>query len=137
MENESQSSQVIGVLRWVVFLPCAFIGAWLAWYLWTLLNRISFGLAGVDLNSFMSKAFLVFTSNVILGAAFVYIGAKVAPVRKKIVAYVLAVICLVLVGFTLYPAIMTVNYWAIFGGIAIILGCTVTAYAASIDDLDL
>ena len=72
-----------------------------------------------------------------MGAAFVYVGAKIAPLHKKIVAYVLAGIGLICAGFMLFPAIMIANYWAIWGSVALILGAGVTAYSVRMGETDL
>ena len=54
MEHENQSSKVLVILRWIAFLPGAFLTAWLAWFLVALLNRITMGMSGIDPNSFMT-----------------------------------------------------------------------------------
>jgi hypothetical protein len=137
MEHENKSSQAMVILRWIAFLPSAFLTAWLAWFLVALLNRITMGMSGIDLNSFLPKVFIEFISHAVMGAAFVYVGAKVAPLHKKIVAYVLAGIGLISAGFMLFPAIMVANYWAIWGGASLILGCAVTAYSVFAGETDL
>jgi hypothetical protein len=137
MEHENQSSKVMVILRWIAFLPGAFITAWLAWFLVALLNRITMGMSGIDPNSFISRFFIEFISHTVMGAAFVYVGAKVAPHHKKIIAYILAGIGLIAAGFMLFPAIMVANYWAIWGGVSLILGCGVTAYSVFVGETDL
>lgn len=117
------------ILRWITFLPGAFLTAWLAWFLVALLNRITMGMQGIDLNSFLSRIYIEFISHAVMGAAFVYVGAKVAPLHNKIIAYVLAGVGLIAFGFMLFPAIMVTNYWAIWGGVSLIFGCSVTAYS--------
>ena len=72
-----------------------------------------------------------------MGAAFVYVGAKVAPMHHKIVAYVLAGVGLVAAGFMLFPAFMVSNYWAVWAGLSLILGVGVTAYSVSIGKVEL
>ena len=137
MEHENQSSQVMVILRWIAFLPGAFLTAWLAWFLVSLLNSITMGMSGINPNSFVSRLFIEFISHAVMGAAFVYVGAKVAPFQKKIVAYVLVGIGLISAGFMLFPAIMVANYWAIWGGISLILGCGFTAYSVFVGETDL
>lgn len=137
MEQENQSSQAMVILRWIAFLPSAFLTAWLVWFLVVLLNHITMGMSGIDPNSFLLKVFIEFSSHAIMGAAFVYVGAKVAPLHKKIVAYVLAGIGLISAGFILFPAIMLANYWAILGGVSLILGCGCIACSVFAGEIDL
>ena len=92
---------------------------------------------GVDPDSFLSKVFIEFISHAVMGAAFVYVGAKIAPFHKNIVAYVLATIGLVFGGFLLFPSILVENYWAIWGGISLILGVVLTAYSVSTGETEL
>jgi hypothetical protein len=137
MQNKNQSSQTMVIFRWVAFLPGAFLSAWLAWFVVALLNRITMALSGLDPNSFLSKVFIEFISHAVMGAAFVYVGAKIAPLHNKITAYALAGIGLIAAGFMLFPGIMVTNYWAIFGGVSLVFGCGVTAYLVFTGETDL
>ena len=137
MEHENQSSRAMNILRWVAFLPGVLLAAWITWFSVALLNRITIGLQGINPDSFLSKVFIEFVSHALMGAAFVYVGAKISPFHKKIVAYALAAICLVLAGFMLFPSIMAANNWAIWGDISLICGVGVTAYSVSIGETEL
>ncbi|MBU2496168.1 MAG: hypothetical protein KJ935_06710 [Candidatus Omnitrophica bacterium] len=136
MEHENQSSQAMVILRWIAFLPSALVTAWLSWFVVALLNRITMAM-WLDPNSFLSKVFIEFISHAVMGAAFVYVGAKIAPVHNKIIAYALAGIGLIAAGFMLSFAIMVANYWAIWGDVSLILGCGVTAYSVVTGETDL
>jgi len=125
------------VLRWVCFIPAAVLAAWVVWLVVALLNKITIGMRGIDPSSFLPRAFIEFTSHAAMGAAFVYVGAKVAPMHHKIVAYVLAGVGLVAAGFMLFPAFMVSNYWAVWAGLSLILGVGVTAYSVSIGKVEL
>jgi hypothetical protein len=85
----------------------------------------------------LGSVFIEFISHAVMGAAFVYVGAKVAPMHHMIVAYVLAGVGLVTAGFMLFPALLVSNYWAVWAGLALILGVGVTAYLVSIGDVEL
>ena len=137
MEHENQSSQATVILRWILFIPSAFLTAWLAWFLEAHLDRIIMRTSGIDPNSFIPKVFIEFCSHAVMGGAFVYVGAKVAPFHKKIISYVLAGFGLIAAGFMLFPAIMVANYWAIWGCISLILGCAVSVYLVFADETDL
>lgn len=134
MENQSQTKVVI---RWVSFLPAAVLAAWATWLIVALLNKLTMGMQGIDPNSFLSRVYIEFISHAAMGAAFVYVGAKVAPIHHKIVAYALAAFGLVAAGFMLFTAVMVSNYWAVWGGLSLILGVGVTAYSVNVGDLKL
>lgn len=133
--NEQSRTRI--VLRWVCFIPAAVLAAWVAWLVVAVLNKITIGMQGIDPNSFLPRAFIEFISHAIMGTAFVYVGAKVAPIHHKIVAYVLATVGLVAAGFMLFPAFMVSNYWAVWAGFSLILGVGVTAYSVSKGDVEL
>jgi hypothetical protein len=131
-----QQSQTRAVLRWVCFIPAAVLAAWIAWLVVAVLNKITIGMQGIDPNSFLPRAFIEFISHAVMGAAFVYVGAKVAPMHHKIVAYVLAGVGLVSAGFMLFPAFLVSNYWAVWAGVSLILGVGVTAYSVRIGEVE-
>lgn len=67
-------------------MPVALLAAWLAWLVVAFLNKVTVGMRGIDPDSFLSRAFVEFISHAVMGAAFVYVGAKVAPMHHKVVA---------------------------------------------------
>ena len=127
--NGSAHPQTKAILRWAALLPAAALGAWLAWFVIMLGNRLTFGMQGIDPNSFLSRTFIEFISHAAMGAAFVYVGAKVAPSHHKIVAYALAVVGLVAAGFLLFPAFMVSNYWSVWAAFSLVAGVALTAYS--------
>lgn len=137
METENQSSQAMSFLRWIAIFPGAVMTAWLAWFAAVLLNRITMTMSGLDPNSFLPKVFIEFISHAVMGAAFVYIGTKIAPLKNKKVAYILTGIGLLSAGFMLFPAIRVANYWSIWSGVALIIGFSITAYSVFIGETDL
>ena len=137
MEQENQSSWGVTVLRWIAFLPSALLAAWLAWFLVALLNRVTMRMQGIDPGSFFFRGFIEYISHAVMGAAFVYTGAKIVPSHKKVVAYILAAIGLVLAVFLLFPSIMAADYWAIWSDFSLIFGVGVTAYSVSIGETKL
>ena len=66
-----------------------------------------------------------------MGAAFVYVGAQIAPLYKKTVVVCLAGAGVLVAGFLLYSAIMVNDPWAIWGVTSLIIG--LGASANSID----
>jgi hypothetical protein len=86
---------------------------------------------GVDSSGFLARVFIEFISGAALGAAFVYVGAKVAPAHNKVIAYVLTAVGLVLAGVMMFPALMTANGWAIWAGVSLVVGLIGTAFAVN------
>jgi hypothetical protein len=132
-----EHSPTKNALRWVAFLPASALGAWLAWLVVMLGNRLTFGMQGVNPDAFLSRTFIEFISHAAMGAAFVYVGAKVAPNHHKIVAYVLAALGLVAAGFMLFPAFMVSNYWAVWAAFSLVAGLGLTAYSVSTGEVEL
>lgn len=126
---EDNKAKLVAVLRWSAFVPGALLSAWLAWIVVNILNRFSLGYMGIDLDSFMARLSLESTAHAAMGAAFVYVGAKIAPANRIIVAYCMAGVGLIISGFMLFPAIMVKNYWAIWGGICVIGGIGAVTYS--------
>ena len=128
MDHENQSSLPLTILRWIAFLPGAFLAAGVTWFLLFFLSPAVFLSVGRDANSFFSLVLRQLFSSAAMGAAFVYIGAKIAPFHKKMVVYVLAALCSILAVVSLPPAIMIGNYWETWGLICLIFGAGATAY---------
>ena len=115
----------------------AWFAAWLAWFLVSLGNRLIIGSQGFDPSSTLLRIFIEFISHLAMGASFVYVGAKVAPAHQKIVAYALAGLGLVTSGVLLFPAFVLADYWALWGGAALIIGLGGTAYTVSTGETNL
>ncbi len=119
------------VLRWVGFIPAAFLGAWLAWLVVFYLNQLTLGIKGIDTNDFFPRLTVEILSHGAMGAAFVYIGSNIVPNNKKIVTYLLTVFILLIAGFLAFPAVINRDWWAIVGVIAISSGAGMVAYQVS------
>ena len=115
METE-QSNKAFDVLRWLGFLPVAVLAAWLAWIAVNILGRFSLSYVGIAPEDFQGKLYYITAGHAAMGAAFVYVGAKLAPAHRVIVAFVLGGIGIVVSGFLLFPAVMVKIYVAQFGG---------------------
>ncbi|WP_257285859.1 hypothetical protein [Endozoicomonas sp. SESOKO1] len=115
-------------LRWIFCLPAAVLASWLAWLLISVLNRITMGMQGIDPDSLTSRAFIEFISHAVMGAVFVYVGAKVAPAHRQYVAYVFSGLSFVTAGFLLYPALIVGSLWAIWGLMSLLIGVSVVLY---------
>lgn len=133
----SAKSNAVRTLRWIAVLPAAILAAWLAWILVNILGRLSLGYAGVEPDSFLGELYFNSTGHLAIGATFVYAAAKVAPLHRKVVAYVLAALGLVISGFLLFPAIMIGSGWAIWGGVCVAVGVGAVAYAVHQGETDI
>jgi hypothetical protein len=70
-----------------------------------------------------------------MGAAFVYVGAKIAPSHRKQVSYILFAIMLVVIGMTILSAVLAQTYWAVWSSIFSALAGLCVAHAASKGEL--
>lgn len=87
-----------------------------------ILGRFSLSYAGIEPESFIAQLYFNTGGHAALGAAFVYVGAKIAPSHQRMVAYLLAGLGLVLGGFALFPAIVVGSGWAIWGAVCVVVG---------------
>lgn len=133
---ESRNKGLI-VLRWIGFLPGAFLAAWLAYLLIFWGNKLSMWSMGINPNSFIDKLFIEVMSNGGMGAAFVYAGSRIVPSNRKVVAYVLSVVAILIAGFLAFPAIAQQNWWAVVGVIAMATGAAFVVYSVTEGELDL
>ena len=95
------------------------------------------GMMGVNSDGFLFKLFIEVMSNGAMGAAFVYAGSRIAPDNRKVVAYILAVIAVLIAGFLAFPAIAQQNWWAVVGVISMAGGAGLIVYQVAEGELDL
>jgi len=119
---ETTQNRAIIVLRWIALAPGALLASWLAWILVNVIGRFGLNYAMVEPNSFLAQLYFNTAGHAAMGAAFVYVGARIAPAHHRVIAYILAGLGLVLSGFLLFPSIMVQNLWAIWGAICTALG---------------
>jgi hypothetical protein len=131
------SHKVVTILRWIVFLLGASLGAWLAWILINTLGGFSLGFVGIEPDTFLAQFYFNTAGHAAMGAAFVYVGAKIVPSNQKVVAYILSGLGLVLGGFALFPAIMLGSGWAIWGSICVVLGIGAVIYSIHQGETDI
>ncbi len=130
------SNKAIDFLRWVAFIPGAALGAWLAWGLLSIFWRFDLYYVGLEPNSFFGQLFIITTPNATFGAAFVYLGAKIAPYHQRIVAFVLAGLGLLFSGFFLNSAMMVGSGWAIWANICMVMGMGAVVYSILLGETD-
>lgn len=119
------------ILRWVAFLPLAFLSAYLAWVAVAFVNGLIIGLhPAIDSDSFLSRIFIDYTSQAIMGIAFVYVGTTIAPSYRKIVAYALGTLGIFLAGIAFFSAISINYYWGVWGVLAFMVGIVFGTFAS-------
>lgn len=120
--NEKTGKQkFLDVLRWIVALPASVLGCVIAYWIVVILNRLTIT-RHVAPYSFMERVFEQGIGHATMGAAFVYISVCIVPSYKKQTGIVIAGIALLFSGASLLAAIMTRNYWAIFGVVCMNVG---------------
>jgi len=132
-----QQSTATVILRWIAFLPAAFLAGWLVWVVVAWGNRLTMGMTGVDSSGFIARAFIEFISHAALGAAFVYFGARVAPSHKKPVAYGLTAMGFLMAGGLAVTAVLAANYWSVWAGLCLSVGLVGAAFAVNTAEMKL
>lgn len=125
----------IKVLKWIVFLPASLIGGYVAWYLVALLNKITM-IFYINPKSFFARLFVESVSNMVWGAATVFIASWIVPSYKKQVSAAMCGLIILVAGICLFPAIMKPDYWAIYANIMLVIGASVTAYTIFTGETD-
>ena len=133
---DPQSKSVIA-LRWLGFVPGAFAAAWLAWLLALFGYKLSMSGIGMNPDGFINKLVIEIVSNGAMGAAFVYAGSRIAPSNRKVIAYVLAFVAVLIAGFLAFPAIAQQDWWAVVGVITMAGGAGLVVYQVAEGELDL
>ena len=130
-------NKIFATLRWLSFLPGAFAAAWLAWLLVSFGNKLTMWMMGINPDGFINKLFIEVMSSGVMGAAFVYAGSRIASTNRKIIAYVLTVVAVLIAGFLAFPAIAQQNWWAVAGVILMAAGAGLVVYQVAEEELDL
>jgi len=133
----TQGNKALDVLRWIGFLPVTVLAAWLAWYVVNILGRFSLGFVGIGPEDFQGKLYFMTAGHAAMGAAFVYVGAKIAPYHRVVVAFILGGIGIIVAGFLLFPAVMVRDWWAVWGGLFVAIGAGVVVYFVHAGETDI
>lgn len=130
-QASTSRTKAVNLGRWLILLPASAAGAWLAYVVMVLINKVPV-LAYAELGPFAQKALQEITGNIALGIAFVYIGIRVAPSCKRLVAYVMAGLSIIFGCVMLYYAVTapSIDPWAVVGGILFLASALLTAYSA-------
>jgi hypothetical protein len=130
-----KTSKFKNVARWILLFPGSIIAAYIAWLIVTILNRITMLMAGIYPDSLLYLAYIEISGHLVMGSAFVYIGARIAPYRRKESSCCLAGLGLILVGAVVFIALLSHSYWHLLAHLSLASGLGVTAFAIATDKL--
>jgi len=115
--------------RWLLFLPGALVASILAGGLVKLFCRYTDMFGAFDPDTWFGRATTEATSGAVIGAAFVYAGAAIAPTHRQRVCFGLAALGLVITGAGLLANLVVSNYWGVWQGVFIGFGAAAVAYS--------
>ena len=121
-------SRLILVLRWVVFLPLAFVAGALARIMLYEGTLSVLEICGVYPFSFLPSVFVVGVPYGVQGAVMVIVATWIAPVRSGAVLVGATVLSVLLGAYALFEAIVLRAPWGIYGAIALVVGACVAAW---------
>jgi tetratricopeptide (TPR) repeat protein len=130
----SEQNAFIKILKWIVFLPASLIGGYIAYFLVSMLNKLT--MFGFNPDSFMGRLFIEAVSNLAMGAATVFIAAWIVPSYKKHVSIGVCGLLILISGVLLLPALTMPNYWAIYAMIFLIIGAGTITYSVFTGETD-
>lgn len=119
------------MIRWLSFLPGAFIAAWAAWSSFSFIDSFYITWAGLASGDFTPKLEMMIMRHLVMGATFVYIGSLIAPKKRPLVAYGLTAIAAIAACFLVIPAVSEQNWAKIASGMAMAFGAGLVAYEVS------
>ena len=137
LESQIYNTKTAHVIRWATFLPIAIMSSYLAFIVVNILNNFSLLFVSINSDAFFYKVYLEWVSNIAMGAAFIYVGAKIVPKYKKEVSFCLAIVGLVVMGAMMYSSIMSKAYWSVWAGTCFIIGLSTTAYMISVERIEI
>lgn len=129
--QDIRQSKLITILRWIIVFPASLIVA------------VAIGLiVGVFYSLFQEEGFWrsLFGHTIaggLTGYMVVWLGAKIAPSHKKIVAYILGVFAIAYSGMALYGVLLQRDYWGLWQMFVLIVAVGFTLYEISKDNNDI
>lgn len=114
-------------LRWVLVLPGAIAAAYIAWFAVTLLNRLTMQ-PFVSPDGFLGRAYLETISNLVMGAATVYAGSRIAPRNQHRVAVALTVVVVLAAVILFLPAFHSRSWWAVYAIACLVVGASIISW---------
>ena len=118
------------VLRWLIMLPTAIVGSYLAYFVISLIIRCGLSPFSIyPLDSTFSKIVLGSQESLAISVSFVFICVKMAPGYKISVAVGATSLILLLSGAIILAAILSKNYISLISCAFLILGAVGAASA--------
>ena len=128
-----ENTNLKNALRWLGFIP----GALLAAFLTGAIMRLLYRSGPFNTEAFFGRLWVEIIASGLMGAAFVYSGARIAPTSRKTVGYILTVVAILIAGFASFPAILSGDLWALVDCLAVAGGAALVAYLMAEGELDL
>ena len=105
-EEMKEKLKVIG--RWIAVLPASFAGAYLLYVVFRFINSSFYTHFGFDV---VWNIGVECFSNMLMGGAFVYIDAAVAPSRHRVCSCVLFALICILAGAAIFANLIAGFQW--------------------------
>ena len=128
----SKQSKLKIALRWITFIPLAFIISVLA----LMGTRAGMGMAGIRPDWIIGRIVFEFVDNSTWGSTFLYAAVKIVPSHQKVVAYFLAIFCLIVGVALIYYAISIEDYWIILSSISLMIGVLVVLIGVIAEEIE-
>ena len=123
------SGGATSALRWILCLPIGLSGAWATYVALKFLAGLGASADMLDVNSFVFHLRERTASHAAMGAAFVYLGALVAPAHRRRVAVIFGAAGLLLSGACMVHALSRHDSWAVWAGVCALVGVAGTSYS--------
>lgn len=120
----------MAILRWLLVVPGALLGALLGGAAFKLLNIIT-----GPFDSSLFSALLDLGGSWVTGALAVLLAMKIAPSHRSRVGLIAGAVVLVLAGVLLFPAIALRRWLSVASCIVLAAGAAYAAYAVYIGDI--
>jgi len=129
MQEGNKKATPLNILRWVIALPAAFLGALATFVIVRLLGNFGLSYALIEPGSFGSLLFETTIAHAFMGSAFVYVGGYVVPNHKIVSAFVFCGVNIFIAGLLVSLAIPTKDWWATIGAISMAVGAAHIAWS--------
>jgi hypothetical protein len=127
---------ILRAARWALCAPGAALAGWLTWAALQAFARVTLWAMNLESETAAGRAYVETLSGLLAGLVFLYLGVKLAPSRRKRVAYVLGGLGLLAAGFVLFPALARADYWTMWNVACAIVGAAVVAATVGDDETE-
>jgi hypothetical protein len=132
--TNATTANLMRAARWALAAPGAALAGWLTWAALQAFARVSLWAMHLESETVAGRAYVETLSGLLAGLVFLYAGVKLAPARRKRVAYALGGLGLLGAGFVLFPALARADYWAAWNVACAVIGAAVVAAAVGEDE---